>query len=378
MSRPILFDARKASDYGIGTYIRGLLGALAANAEAPRLVALAPAAARELLPAALEWLEDDTPNYSARELVAISRRARETGAALLHAPHYVLPLALPCPAIVTVHDLIHLAHPEFLPGPLALLYARKMLPRAVRRARWTITPTEAVRRDVVVELGAEASRVVVIPNGVDETLRAPLEPAERNAALARLGLLPGFFLFVGNPKPHKNLGRLLSAYSRLGRERPELPLLVLAGARKERLPRLRREIEALGLAGHVRALGFVDDGCLRALYQGALALLFPTLAEGFGLPIAEAMACGAPVLVADRPVHLEVAGDAAERVDPLDPDSIASGIVRLLDSPARRQRMAARGRERAERYRWDDAALKTLVLYRDVLAETGAATGERR
>lgn len=368
MTGPILFDARKAADYGIGSYVRGLLGALAGGEHARRLLAVGPEAARALLPAPLAFVEDSTPNYSLGELVGLSRRARRLGAALYHAPHYVMPLALPCPAIVTVHDLIHLRHPEFLPGPLALLYARRMLPRAVRAAAWTITPTESVRRDLVVELGAESGRVVAIPNGVDDAFRAPLEGADLEAALAPLGLRPGYLLFVGNPKPHKNLDRLLVAYARVAGARRDLPQLLLVGARRESLPPLRRRLATLGLEERVRPLGYVDDARLPALYRGALALLFPTLVEGFGLPIAEAMASGTPVLVSDRPVHLEVAGDAAERVEPLDPDSIAAGLARLLDSPTRRQRMIERGRERAERYRWDRAAERTAELYREALA----------
>jgi len=372
MTRPILFDARKAADYGIGTYVRGLLDALVRGDEGERLLALAPAAARGLLSGRLAVAEDETPNYSLRELVALSGRARRLDAALFHAPHYVLPLALPCPAIVTVHDLIHLRHPEFLPGPLALLYARRMLPRAVRAAAWTITPSESVRHDLVVELGAAPGRVVAIPNGVDDVFRTPLAGAELERELAALALRPGYLLFVGNPKPHKNLDRLLVAYARVAGERPDLPPLVLVGARRESLPPLRRRLAALGLESRVRPLGYVDDARLPALYQGALALLFPTLAEGFGLPIAEAMASGTPVLVSDRPVHLEVAGDAAERVDPLDPDSIAAGLVRLLDSPVRRQRMSERGRERAARFRWDRAAARTVELYREALDASGA------
>jgi len=371
---PILFDARKAADYGIGTYVRGLLAAFARGGgeESRRLLALAPAAARALLPESIAVAEEDAPPYSWSELVALSRRARAHGAVLFHSPHYVLPLALPCPSIVTVHDLIHLRHPEFLPGPLALLYARRMLPRAVRRATRTIAPSASVARDLVVELGAEAGRVVAIPNGVDDVFRAPLDAAALEDALAPLGLDAGYLLFVGNPKPHKNLRRVLVAYARLAGDRAELPPLVLVGARAEGQRIVRRTVAALGLEDRVRPLGFVDDALLPALYRGALALLFPTLAEGFGLPIAEAMASGTPVIVSDRPVHLEIAGDAAERVEPLDPDSIAAGIARLLDSPSRRRRLSERGRERAERFRWERAAERTAELYREALAESAA------
>jgi len=381
MNATLLLDARKLADYGIGTYLRGLIGGLARSGAEERIELLVPPGAEGLLPdlpPAMALRSDDSGHYSARELLAVSRAARRLGADLLHAPHYVLPLAPPCPAVVTVHDLIHLVHPEFLPGPLALLYARRMLPRAVRLARRVLTPSETVRRELLAELPAEAGRVVAIPNGVDDAFRAEVEPERLAALLARHRLAPGYLLFVGNPKPHKNLPRLLAAYRQLAGERRELPPLVLAGARGDAARALRVRLVRLGLDERVRLLGFLPDEELPALYRGALALVFPTLAEGFGLPIAEAMAAGTPVLVSDRPAHREVAGDAAERVDPLDPGSIAAGIARLLDAPRRRERLAARGRERAARFRWEEAAQRTLEVYRAVLAERRGLEPRRR
>lgn len=377
MNGPIAIDARKLADYGIGTYLRGLLGALAEIDPERRYVVLAPPGERAglELPERFRWVEEPAPGYSLAELFAVARRARQAGAKLLHAPHYVIPLRPPCPVVVTVHDLIHLAHPELLPRPLALAYARVRLARAARLAARVVTVSETVARELVAELGVSPGRMSVIPNGVDERFRATLPVERLSDDLAELGLAPGYLLFVGNPKGHKNLPRLLDAYQRLQAGPIAPPPLVLVGARGEAAAGLQRELRRRGLGDQVRSIGFVREDALPALYQGAVALVFVTLAEGFGLPLAEALAAGTPVVTSDLPVHREVTGGAAELVDPRDPAAIAAGIARLLAEPELRAARARAGRERAARYRWSDVARRTLAAYDRALGVTTAGPG---
>jgi glycosyltransferase involved in cell wall biosynthesis len=369
MSARIAIDARKLADYGIGSYLRGLIAGLAELDHDNRYLLLAPAAAHALtgeLPGNFEWIEDESPHYSWRELVEISRRVRQLDAALLHCPHYVVPLSPPCPVVVTLHDTIQIDFPETLPRPrpLAYGYARVMLSRAVRIAKRVIAVSEAAAADLADRLRPAPGKLVVIPNGVDERFRPVPAPPPAPS---------GHLLFVGNPKPHKNLPRVLGAYARLVRERATsgraLPALVVAGGdRQDETAALRALAGRLGLAERVSFPGFVDEDDLAALYRGASMLLFPTLAEGFGLPIAEAMACGRPVVVSNRPVHREIAGAAGEPVDPLDEVSIAHGVARLLDDPELAARRGAAGRRLAERFTWRRAAESTLVTYRAALA----------
>jgi glycosyltransferase involved in cell wall biosynthesis len=362
-------DARKLADFGIGSYVAGLGGALVAELGEDELVligdrqaalGISPALARQ------RWIHDDSPRYSLRELWSLSRSAGSACADLLHVPHYTLPFSAPCPTVVTIHDLVHLRFPEDRTS-LHHLYARWMIGRAVRRSAAIVTVSEATRRELQERFGAAAGHAVAVPNGVDERFFEPA-PRESVEALARRLELPlGYLLFVGNPMPHKNLPRLLDAYAGLRRELPAAPTLVLAGDRGGPRSRLRRLVRHHGLADGVRIVEHLPGHELPALYAGARLLVMPSLWEGFGLPAAEAMACGTPVLVADRGALPEVVGDAGERFDPLSADALATALWQLLHDPARLSELARRGRERARRFRWPESARRTVEVYREAL-----------
>ncbi|HEV2721935.1 MAG TPA: glycosyltransferase family 1 protein [Thermoanaerobaculia bacterium] len=314
-------DARKISDYGIGTYIRGLLGALAATGE-DEIVAFAPTGTA--LPGGVAHVAVDAPHYSLRELVAVGRAANQAHIDLFHAPHYVVPFTR-VPVVVTIHDLIHLTQPPR--NPLAPFYARAMLGRAVRKARRVLTVSEASKRAIVETLLVAPDDVVVTPNGVDERFFG----AVRNEG--------DYFLFVGNDKPHKNLGVLREAAARVPGAR-----LVVAGASN-----------------------FVSDDELLALYRGAIALVMPSAEEGFGLPAAEAMACGTPVITSRAAALVEITGDPALHVD-AEPGALARAMQRLLDDEALRRAMSVRGRERARAFTWTRCAELTRAAYRAAVA----------
>jgi glycosyltransferase involved in cell wall biosynthesis len=316
-------DARKISDYGIGTYIRGLLGALAATGE-DEIVAFAPAGTA--LPDGVAHAVVDAPHYSLRELVAVGRAADRAHLDLFHAPHYVVPFTR-VPVVVTIHDLIHLTQPAM--NPLASFYARAMLGRAVRQARRVLTVSEASKRAIVERLLVAPENVVVTPNGIDQRF---FESGGMAAALH------DYFLFVGNDKPHKNLGVAREAAERAGVR------LVVAGAEN-----------------------FVSDAELVALYRDATALVMPSAEEGFGLPAAEAMACGTPVITSRAPALVEITGDAALHVD-VDARSLAQAMERLRDDEELRRAMSLRGRERAKSFTWTRCAELTRAAYRAAIA----------
>ena len=316
------FDARKISDYGIGTYIRGLLGALAATGE-DELIAFAPAGTA--LPDGVAHVAVDAPHYSLRELVAVGRAADRAHLDLFHAPHYVVPFT-GVPVVVTIHDLIHLTWPP--KNPLAPFYARAMLGRAVRKARRVLTVSEASKRAIVETLLVSPDDVVVTPNGVDARFFE-----EGPAASGR------YFLFVGNDKPHKNLAVLKEAAARLRGIR-----LVLAGA-----------------------TNFVSDDELAALYRGAIALVMPSAEEGFGLPAAEAMACGTAVITSRAAALVEITGDAALHVD-AEPRALAAAMQRLVDDDELRRALSIRGREVARSMTWTRCAELTRDAYRAAIA----------
>ena len=327
-------DSRKIADFGIGTYIQGLLR------EMPSIyVAFGPASIRRLLPAGVEHVEVDAPNYSLRELVAVGRAADASRLDLFHAPHYVVP-QMRTPSVVTIHDLIHLRR-----GLAQRLYARTMVRRAIRRSRAVLTVSEAVKTQLEQEFNAK--NVVVTPNGIDNVFFSSA-PSPQPSALAA-----GYFLYVGNDKPHKNVDRLVAAHAQL----PDAQL-VLAGAAFERFHSTPRVI----------CSGFVEQRDLAALYRGAIALVMPSLDEGFGFPAAEAMAAGTAVITSNAPALVEVTGDAALHVDATDAGALASAMRRVDDDASLRASMIERGRDRARRFTWTECARRTRDAYLAALA----------
>lgn len=360
-------DARKLRDFGIGTYLRGLLRELPALWVPGELVIYLPTEAERRasplagVPGVTLAVEPAAP-YSARELVALPLQMARHRLALFHAPHYVLPPLRPCPAVVTVHDLIHLRFPEQLPSPLASLYARVMFRIAVRSARLIIAVSEATARELGERLGVPPARVRVIPNGVDDRFRPAADPAGLTPLLARLGLERPYLLFVGNPKPHKNLPRLLDAFAGLD---PKLGRLVLAGIPERDREAVSRAVAARGLGERVRVLGVLGEEAMPALYQGAELLVFPSLWEGFGLPALEAMASGTPVIAAARGGLPEVVGDAGLLVDPTDIDALRAAMYNLLSDFSHRGELRARGLARARLFSWRRVAEATAAVYRE-------------
>jgi glycosyltransferase involved in cell wall biosynthesis len=328
-------DARKIADFGIGTYIRGLLQELAAGND-DAYVAFAPQRVAHLIPAGMEHVSIDAPHYSIREIVILGRAVDRAKLDLFHAPHYVVPFTR-VPFVVTVHDLIHLRHSN----PVARLYARQMIGRAIRRSRRVLTVSESVKREIVSTFGCAEDHVVVTPNGV----RAPFS-ASGPAAEGR------YFLYVGNDKPHKNVDVLVDAFSKI-----ENASLVLSGGAFERFKSRERMIVS----------GFVDDAELAALYRGAIALVMPSREEGFGLPALEAMASGCAVITSNAPALVEITGDAALHVEP-DATSLAAAMTRIASDESLRAALASRGIARAKEFTWRRCAELTRTAYRASIA----------
>jgi alpha-1,3-rhamnosyl/mannosyltransferase len=327
-------DARKIADFGIGTYIRGLLGGLVSLGSDDEYIVFAPAGA-QIPPAVANIVEHivlDAPHYSVRELITLGRAAGRARLDVFHAPHYVVPFTR-VPLVVTIHDLIHLHQP--MRNPLAPLYARVMIRRAIQHARCVLTVTETVKAQLETELGAK--NVIVTPNGV--TVPATAD-----------GRLPtaDSFLYVGNDKPHKNVDTLIEALARIPDAR-----LILAGAPFDRF------------RGHERidVRGFVSEDELSSLYRNAIALVMPSLEEGFGLPAAEAMAHGTAVITSNAPALVEVTGDAALHAEARDAGALAAAMMRVARDADLRASLGAKGIERARRFTWKRCAEITRDAY---------------
>jgi glycosyltransferase involved in cell wall biosynthesis len=289
----------------------------------------------------LERLESRFPLLHPAEPVWLTGVLAKRRPRLFYSPGFNVPPTSPVPFVFTVFDLIHLRMPEGS-GSIRRLYYRLHVKPAVQRARAVLTGSEYSRAEIVSWSGADPNRVVVIGCGVASHFKP------EGAAFQ-----PGFpyLLYVGNRKPHKNLMRLVQAFARV---REDVSLhLVMPGAPEPELVALAR---AEGIDSRLVFLGTVPDEWLAEVYRGAVALVFPSLYEGFGLPPLEAMACGTPVVSSTGTSLAEVVGDAALEIDPLEVDSIAHGIERIVGDDGLRTQLRERGLTRAKRFSWERTA----------------------
>jgi len=304
--------------------------------------------------------------------VALPRLARSLGAAALHSLQFTAPLLPGPPCVVTVHDLAYRLHPDTVERARRWYY-RGIVPASLRRAAAVVTNSRATAQDVARAFPFTAPRITVTPFGTPSWVweRPAPSPAGPRAP----------YLFVGTLEPRKNLPRLLEAYRRLldaprHPDAPPLPDLVLVGGRGWLDSPLRGPLAALQANGRVRLEGYCGPERLWELYGSARALLFPSLHEGFGFPILEAMAAGLPVLTADRGAMREVAGDAALLVDPLDVAGLAAAMERIHADERLRADLIARGTARARAWNWERTAEATVEVYRRLVASGGGAGAE--
>jgi glycosyltransferase involved in cell wall biosynthesis len=286
---------------------------------------------------------------------------------VLFVPAHVVPLVHPH-TVVTIHDLGYRAFPEAHP-PLARRYLDWSTRWSATVARRVIVPSEATARDLSAAYGTPPGRIVVIPHGHHPRFR-PLDTSAVDAGLARLGIARPYLLFVGTLQPRKNLSRVLAAFERLAAGGWS-GQLVLVGQRGWLSDPIFAAIARPDSPAHgrVHLTGYLDDEDVPIVYNGAEALVFPSLYEGFGLPALEAMACGTPVLTSDTTSLPEVVGDAALKVDPLDTVAIADGLARLVGDADLRADLRQCGLARAGQFTWRRAAERTLAVLEEVANE---------
>ena len=317
-------------------------------------------------PAAVRWFELTAPKQSMAEQVAVPLRLARERLDLVHAPHYVLPLAVSHPLVVTVHDVIHLLFPEFL-TPFRRLIAGRLLALALRRARRVITPSRRTADDVARLYPFASRKLRVVSAGLSAVFAGGAPEPERIASWRRWHALPErYCLAIGAVRPHKNLLHLARAYAASGLG-PEVGL-VLAGEAPARAPGLLDAIATAGGSG-VRFIGRVAEADLPLLYAGATLVALPSLYEGFGLPAVEAMAMGVPVVAAAAGSLPEVVGEAGLLVPPDDLAGWSAALRRVVRDPALRAELGARGREHVTaHHRLERSGAETLAVYREALA----------
>ena len=275
---------------------------------------------------------------------------------------YAGPLRVKCPMTAVVHDVSFKRHPEWFSWRDRAVLTMGV-GATVRRAAAVVTISEFSKREIAETCAVPVDRIHVTPLAA-----APeFTPEERDDAAvhARYGLRRPYLLAVGNLQPRKNLVRLLEAFGRLQAGQQFDHDLVLAGTTGEAAT-IRSAIDRLAVSDRVKAIGYVSAAELPALYRGAEVFVYPSLYEGFGLPVLEAMACGTPVLASNVPAIVEVAGSAARLVNPESVDELAAGIAELCSQPEARTRLRDRGQARSRLFTWEQTALRTLDIFRSV------------
>jgi glycosyltransferase involved in cell wall biosynthesis len=377
------FDLRHARDFGIGSYIRNLIGALARlpDPDARFLLIGRPDDFATLgkLPEHFELHSFARADSGLMHQLSFPWFCRNLHADVIHIPLNLVPIAMPRPYVVTVHDLSTLLYAEESSGArrnYKLWRARHGLARAAR----VIAVSDATRTDLEDLLSVAPERIEQIYNAIDPAfLQAPAPAADQQKALERYGITYPYLLYAGNIRLQKNIPRLIEAFAVVRDELSSHPVykelrLVIIGDEISKHAAVRRAVIQTRTQAAVRFLGFVPFETLRAFYQGAQVFTFPSLYEGFGLPPLEAMACGTPVVTSSVSSLPEAVGDAAVMVSPENVFSISRGIKEaLLDLDLRRE-LRERGYRQVREFSWERTAEQTMAVYRS--AASGKPLGE--
>jgi glycosyltransferase involved in cell wall biosynthesis len=373
----VLIDAHMLGhrETGNETYVRGLLAGLASVDGITVAAAVPPGHPVDptLTPTITQLPLPG--NSSVRRLFSdLARLGERWKADVVHAT-YVAPYRLRCPVVVSVHDVSFKRFPEYFSRRDRLLFSM-LLPSSLRRSAAILTLSSHSRDEIRYFYPGLRVPVHVVPAAPSQVFR-PLNPLVVSTILSRLQVRRPFLLAVGSVQPRKNLARLVEAFAEVRRDHPALHL-VLVGPRGFRAAALQETIVARGLADAVQLLGYVSDDELAALYNGAIALVYPSVYEGFGLPVVEAMACGRPVIAANTSSLPEVAGEAALLVDPFDVSALRDAMQRLVANPQEANELAARGLARVTQFSWERTAGAALVAFRAARESHGRTSGGER
>ena len=324
-------------------------------------------------PAAIDRFASRWPNFKVRQTLphtplvriplTLSAELRRHPVDVLHVQFTAPPFA-PCPVVTTIHDLSFEHLPEtFKRRSRAQL--QLTVRRTARKAALILTLSEFSRRDIIETYAVDPERVIVTPAAAPTHFKLVADERELEKIRERYGIGANYLLSLGSIQPRKNLTRLIEAYSWLRTSRPasRLPQLVIAGKRGWLDDEVFRAARQDGLNESVKFIGYVPEEDLPALYSGATCFVYPSYFEGFGLPVLEAMQCGAPVIAGNQTSLPEVAGDAALLFDPFDTWALGEAIARVIDHPDYRAELRARGRKRAAGFSWIATARSTLKAY---------------
>lgn len=375
----VALDIRRATDFGVGTYIRNVVRALAALDSQTHYFLLGPAdrfREFDVLPSNFLPVPFAYEEESARSLMEFDRVLRHIECDVVHIPHlFWYPRRAPCPYVVTVHDLLPFFHDSNNGSHIKRVLRSFLTHRALDKAAHILAVSKFTRNEIVRMYRVPAEKISVVYNAIDERFRrGHATDADRQMIVNRYQVTYPYLLYAGNIKPHKNVNRIIEAFSALKSELekesayPDLKLIII-GDELSKNPDLRRTVVKGAVQNDVRFLGFVPIDVLRVFYDLAKVFIFPSLYEGFGLPPLEAMAHGTPVVTSNVTSLPEVVGSAAVLVNPENSFEIMRAVHRVLIDQALRNELKERGYHQAQLFSWEEAARRTLETYRTVAGD---------
>lgn len=362
-----VLDARTATEHfpGIGRYVVNLVRemALALRGDERLFLLHCPSSSShfnldEIAGGVILLLSVPSSCFSLQQQWVIPHILRRIDADVYHSTYYLMPYCPGVPTVLTVYDLIPLLFPEHV-SPQARLFFRWATALALRAATHILAISETTRRDLLSIFRVPQHKVTAVPLAVDPSFY-PRPLPEIQTMRSQYHLPDRYVLYVGINKPHKNLVRLVEAWAQL---QPQPLPLVLAGVWDTRYPEPRQRVQSLGLDQEVIWLGPVPESILPALYSGATVFVFPSLYEGFGLPVLEAMACGAPVICSKIPSLREIGEGAVYFFDPTHVEDISAALCQVLTDSSLQIDLRERGLARAAQFSWQKTAKRTLELY---------------
>ncbi len=366
---------------GSGQYTRHLWRALAQVATSEQRILLLPSFseqthAEETITEKAQRLSTPFDRFSENwaklwfEQVAFPRACRRVGVDVAHVPYFAPPLRPTVPTVVTIHDLIPLILPQYRGSAGVRAYMR-LVSTAAHKASLVLTDSRASARDIENRLGIPFARIRIIYLAAD-TIYRPLLPAEREAVLERLGIPRRYILYLGGFDRRKNVPELLQAFAQAQSLLDDVALVVAGKLPKqdsEFSPHPARIAAELGIIGRVHFTGWVNEEDKPALYAGALAFVFPSAYEGFGLPVLEAISCATPAIVAGGSSLEEIAGQAGLVVPVGDVGALAQALVDIAQQPELRRQLSLKAIEHARSFSWLKTAQQTLEAYREALGK---------
>lgn len=351
-------DGRHINGSGIGTYVLNLIKEFQ-NKNVDINVYCKSNQINNFLDFSIKTTRFDCNIYSIKEQVESIITINGKNHDLLHWPHYNIPLGYNAPLVTTIHDIIHLKFPQFLPNKAAYYYAYFMISQALRKSKKIITVSNHTKQDLLKTFKVNEDKITVIYNGVSKEFNNCIDHDLIKKVKKEYNIEKPYILFIGNVRAHKNILRLIRAFKGLKSVCSGYKLVIIGEEHKN--------LKGLEVDKDILLLGYVENQKLPAFYAGASLFVFPTLYEGFGLPPLEAMACGTPVITSNISSLPEVVGDAAIKVNPYSVEEIVKAMYSVLTNKEISRKLVYRGLERVKLFCWEKTANQTLNVYKEVL-----------